>query len=55
LQARNFTEFSVQYPAAKKIIEDWFLNYKGAGRMELIGWRDEVYAMEEIRKWQLKK
>ena len=52
MQAYNFTQFSVQQAAAKKMIEDWFLNYKGPGEMELIGWRDEVYALEEIRKWQ---
>lgn len=52
MQAYNFTEFSVQHAAAKKMIEDWFLNYKGPGEMELIGWRDEVYAMEEIKKWE---
>jgi inorganic pyrophosphatase len=52
MQAYNFTEFSVQHSAAKKMIEDWFLNYKGPGEMELLGWRDEVYALEEIRKWQ---
>lgn len=53
LQAYNFTEFSVKYAPAKKMIEDWFLNYKGPGRMELLGWRDEVYAMDEIKKWQI--
>ena len=51
-QAHNFTQLSVEHAAAKKMIEDWFLNYKGPGVMELIGWRDEVYAIEEIRKWQ---
>jgi len=55
MQAYNFTEFSVQQSAAKKMIEDWFLNYKGPGEMELLGWRDEVYALEEIRKWQIRK
>jgi inorganic pyrophosphatase len=52
MQAYNFTQFSVQHTAAKKMIEDWFLNYKGPGEMEFLGWRDEVYALEEIRKWQ---
>lgn len=52
MQAYNFTEFSVKQTAAKKMIEDWFLNYKGPGEMELLGWRDEVYAIAEIKKWQ---
>lgn len=54
MQAYNFTEFSVQQSAAKKMIEDWFLNYKGPGEMELLGWRDEIYALEEIKKWQVR-
>lgn len=53
IAATDFKTFLIEYDAAKRIIEDWFLNYKGYGVMELIGWRDEAYAMEEVRKWMV--
>ena len=51
IDADNFTDFLVEYDAAKKIIEEWFLNYKGFGAMEFIGWENEQYALNEIKKW----
>ena len=39
---------------AQNIIQDWFLNYKGLGKVEMKGWFDEKYAMSEIKKWELK-
>lgn len=51
LQATNFTQFLIEYNMAKKIIEDWFIGYKGVGQMELIGWEDEKGAMREIERW----
>jgi inorganic pyrophosphatase len=47
----NFRDFLIEYDPAKRIIEEWFLNYKGLGAMELLGWEDETYAMDEIRRW----
>ena len=49
----NFLDFSLGNDAAKRIIELWFLNYKGPGVMELIRWEDEAYARREIAKWQI--
>lgn len=49
----NFVEFLLEYDSAKRIIEEWFLNYKGLGTTELLGWEDENYAMQEIQKWSL--
>lgn len=51
IDAGNFRDFLIQYDPAKRIIEEWFLNYKGLGVMELLGWEDEAYAMDEIRRW----
>lgn len=50
----HFQEFLIQYDVAKRMIENWFLNYKGFGEMELLGWEDETYAIKEIEKWMLK-
>lgn len=54
LAADNFLELMLDHDPAKRIIEEWFLNYKGKGEMELIRWEDENYAMQEIQKWKLK-
>ena len=53
IPVENFLEFLIEYDAAKKMVEDWFLNYKGWGKMKLIGWEDEQYAKKEINKWRL--
>ena len=37
------------------IISDWFAGYKGPGKMSFEGWGDEKKAIEEIKKWELKK
>ncbi len=54
IAARDYRSFVVKYHAAHQIIQNWFLNYKGVGQMELIGWKDERYAMAEIKKWAKK-
>jgi inorganic pyrophosphatase len=51
--ASNFQELLLDYDPAKRIIEEWFLYYKGYGITELIGWEDEAYAWREIQKWQV--
>lgn len=48
----NFKTFLLQQDAAKRIIEDWFLNYKGAHQIQLIRWEDDNYAWKEIEKWK---
>lgn len=55
VKADNFLSFMMDYDPAKRIIEEWFLSYKGKGMMELIRWEDENYAMEEIKKWAVIK
>lgn len=47
----NFQELLLDYDPAKRIIEEWFLYYKGYGITELAGWEDEQYAWQEIQKW----
>ncbi|MEO0789559.1 MAG: inorganic diphosphatase, partial [Bacteroidota bacterium] len=53
LPASNYLELLLEYPAAHRIIEDWFLNYKGREEMKLIRWEDEAYAWAEINKWRV--
>ena len=51
IDVTNFSNFQIEFDGAKRLIESWFLNYKGAGRMEMIAWRDDAYARREIEKW----
>ena len=50
-RADNFLDFSLGNDAAKRIIETWFLNYKGLGVVQLLRWEDEGYAWREVDKW----
>ncbi|WP_420461061.1 inorganic diphosphatase [Neolewinella sp.] len=50
-RADNFLDFSLGNDAAKRIIETWFLNYKGQGAVELLRWEDEAYAWREVARW----
>lgn len=52
LSADNFMDFALRYDAARRIIEDWFQNYKGTGRVEVVRWEDESYAWAELEKWK---
>ncbi|MEL6924914.1 MAG: inorganic diphosphatase [Bacteroidota bacterium] len=55
IQVKTFSDFTVRYNAAQQILQQWFLNYKGPGQMQLIGWRNERYAMAEIEKWRVEQ
>lgn len=55
IQATNFEDFMIEYNIAQRIIKDWFLNYKGLGKVSLIGWKDEKFAMSEVKKWAIKE
>lgn len=54
IQANNFQDFMITHDAAKRLVETWFLNYKGQGEMQFIAWKDEQYAQQEIEKWLVK-
>jgi len=55
IQATDFENFMIEYNIAQTIIKDWFLNYKGLGKVDMKGWRDEKFAMSEIKKWAKKE
>jgi len=52
IEVTDYQTFTIKYNSVQKIIENWFLNYKGHGVMQLQGWRDEGYAYREIEKWK---
>lgn len=51
--AANFQDLLLEYDPAKRIIEEWFLYYKGYGQTQLIGWEDEKFAWREIERWSV--
>lgn len=52
MKVKDFMGFALHYDAARRIIEDWFQNYKGAEGVEVIRWEDEQYAWQEVEKWK---
>jgi inorganic pyrophosphatase len=54
LPVDNFIDFMLLYDPARRIVEDWFLHYKGADVVQLIRWEDDQYAWSEVRRWQLR-
>lgn len=53
IRATNFEQFMLEYDAAKRIIETWFVHYQGYGTVQVLGWGDEKAAQAEIEKWAL--
>jgi inorganic pyrophosphatase len=53
IRATNFEQFLLEYDAAKRIIETWFVHYQGYGTVQVLGWEDEKSALAEIEKWAL--
>ena len=51
INVEKFSAFITRYNAAQFIVQEWFLNYKGFGAMKLKGWKDEQYALKEIKRW----
>ena len=54
IKAGNLMELENNYKKVKSIVQDWFLNYKGVDEMQLIGWEDEIFAVDEIKRWMKK-
>lgn len=54
IQSTDFESFMIEYNIAQRIIKDWFLNYKGLGKVSMIAWKDEKFAMSEVKKWAIK-
>ena len=55
MDATDYITFMIKYNKAQQIIQDWFLSYKGIGKVELVAWRDDQAAMAEIKRWTKKE
>ena len=51
-EVEDYLQFALEQDAARRIIETWFLNYKGPKKTELLRWEDETYAWREVRRWK---
>lgn len=51
IKAYDYQTFITRYNSIQQIIQQWFLNYKGIGQVEFLAWRDDRFALMEIRKW----
>ena len=45
----NFSDFITKNAGEKQIIQDWFLYEKGLGKVSLIGWENEKYALGLVK------
>ena len=50
IDATNFATFLIKYDAAKRIIEEWFTHYRGDRGVISLGWKNEAYALDMIKK-----
>lgn len=55
INVEKFSSFITKYNSVQFIVQEWFMNYKGLGKMKLLGWKDEAHALKEIRKWSKKR
>lgn len=52
IKAKNFEEFTKNYPEAKQILETWFRFYDRENTLEIKGWGNEKEAISEVKKSQ---
>lgn len=50
IQAKSLSELKSRYSNIQKLIELWFLSYKGPYKVKTMGWEDEKMANIEIMK-----
>jgi inorganic pyrophosphatase len=51
IAATDWASFQQQYPAAKIILQHWFLHFQPEKKIRLSGWKDEKYTDTFIRTW----
>ena len=46
IELDEFVDLLTEYEPVRHILQTWFVNYRGFGTFELVGWRDESHARE---------
>lgn len=54
-KASEFSDFAVEHASIKWMIEQYFTNYKGFAKVQLLSWEDEQYALRKISAAQGQK
>ena len=54
IDAEDLYGFQARFPMAKHLVEEWLVAIKGRDSVQIIGWRDELAAMQVIDKWAIK-
>ena len=54
IDADNLYGFEARFPMAKHLIEEWIVAVKSLDSVQVIGWQDELAAMQVINKWTIK-
>ena len=50
IQARSFRELSIEYDPVRRMLENWLLNYRGLAKDRLIGWKEEGFSKDLIKR-----
>ncbi|MHC2992792.1 inorganic pyrophosphatase [Pontibacter sp. HJ8] len=51
IDATDFGSLSTRYPAAKEILQQWFVHQNPTAKSRFVGWRNEHFADQEIQRW----
>lgn len=51
IKATNFKSLSIEYPAVKQILQQWFIHHTYPNQLKFVGWKDEKFAEKEIQRW----
>lgn len=52
VEADDFSTLTLSYPAILTILEEWFVNYKGIGVTQSLGWGDDSEAWRIIDRYR---
>lgn len=51
MSVTDLASFSSRYPAAKEILQQWFVHHNPTAKSKLVGWRNEQFAEQEVQRW----
>lgn len=51
INAPDYNAFTADYPAAKAILQYWFVHHNPTAKSKFVGWRNEQFAEQEIQRW----
>ncbi|MCB0618022.1 MAG: inorganic diphosphatase [Saprospiraceae bacterium] len=53
LPARDYRDLTIQFQAAKYVLERWFLEFAFPGQVGSLEWRDELYGRGLVEKYRI--